>query len=258
MIDSHCHLDFKEFNGRQEQIIKDALTAGVHTLINIGADLDTSRNSVDLANKYECVYAAVGVHPHDARKYNGQTDIELIQLSENKRVVAIGEIGLDFYRDLSPRDQQKRIFRRQLDIAIDRKLPVVIHSRDSFRETVDIIKEYTGRLIGAVFHCFPGTVRDAREVIDLGCNIGIGGVVTYPGSKMAQVAAEIPLESMLLETDCPYLTPIPYRGKTNQPAYLSYIRDEIAEVRGISPQEVDKITDRNSRKFYRLVEVFGG
>lgn len=257
MIDSHCHLDFKDFSGRLEDIIKNALLAGVHTMVNIGADLRTSINSVKLAGEYDCIFATVGVHPHDAKKYNADVEDQLIQLMNNKRVVAVGEIGLDFYRDLSPRDLQKKVFRRQLEIAVDRKLPVVIHSRESFGETVEIVKEYSSRLVGGVFHCFPGTTKDAFEVIDLGLHISVGGVITFPKARMAEVATEVPLDKILLETDSPYLTPEPYRGKTNQPAYVRFVRDKLAQLRGISAKEVEKITDRNCQKMYRLVEVFG-
>ncbi|PKK84121.1 MAG: hydrolase TatD [candidate division Zixibacteria bacterium HGW-Zixibacteria-1] len=257
MIDSHCHLDFKDFSGRLEDIIKNALLAGVHTMVNIGADLRTSINSVKLADEYDCIFATVGVHPHDAKKYNADVEDQLIQLMNNKRVVAVGEIGLDFYRDLSPRDLQKKVFRRQLEIAVDRKLPVVIHSRESFGETVEIVKEYSSRLVGGVFHCFPGTTKDAIEVIDLGLHISVGGVITFPRARMAEVATEVPLDKILLETDSPYLTPEPYRGKTNQPAYVRFVRDKLAQLRGISAKEVEKITDRNCQKMYRLVEVFG-
>jgi TatD DNase family protein len=258
MIDTHCHLDFKEYNKWREEAISNALSTGVHTMINIGADLNSSRNSIALAEKYDCIYATVGVHPHDASSYDDALEGELECLSVNKKVVAVGEIGLDFYRDLSPRGVQRRVFRRQLEMAIEKKLPVVIHSRDSFRETVDIIKEYAGELIGGIFHCFPGTPRDAFEVIDLGFHISVGGVITFPKAKMADVATNVPLEYILLETDSPYLTPAPVRGKTNQPAYIRYIRDKLAALRKISVEEIEKATDRNARKVYRLADVFGG
>lgn len=257
MIDSHCHLDLKEFDGRRDEIIKNALDAGVHTMVNIGADLQTSINSVKLADQHDYIYATVGMHPHDAKKYDKDIEYQLTDLMNNNKVVAVGEIGLDYYRDLSPRDVQKKVFRRQLEIAIERNLPVVIHTRESFRDTIDIIREYSDQLAGGIFHCFPGTTRDALEVIDLGFYISVGGVITFPKAKMAAVAAEAPLDKILLETDCPYLTPVPFRGKTNQPAYVKYVRDKMAELRGISAAEVEKITDRNTQKVYRLVEVFG-
>lgn len=258
MIDSHCHIDFDAYDKNREAVISSAVEAGVHTLVNIGADLETSRNSVALAEKYDFIYAAVGVHPHDAKTYNSEVETELMKMLDHKKVVAVGEIGLDFYRDLSPRDLQKKIFIRQLEIAVERKLPIVIHTRDSFKPTLEIIRDYQDDLVGGVFHCFPGTVDDAFEVIELGFHVGIGGVVTFPKAKMSEVAAKVPLSSILLETDAPYLTPIPFRGKTNQPAYVKYVRDKIAELRGISKEEVEKATDRNSQKMYRLVDIFQG
>jgi TatD DNase family protein len=258
MIDSHCHLDFEPFKGRLDEIIDAALSAGVHTMINIGADLQSSINTVALSEKYDCIYATVGVHPHDAKTYNDDVEKQFRALLENKKVVAVGEIGLDYYRDLSPRPVQKEAFRRQLELAVDIKKPVVIHTREAFADTLAIIEEFAHRLVGGVFHCFPGNLHDALEVIDLGFEISVGGVVTYPKARMAEIATNTPLENILLETDCPYLAPVPFRGKTNQPAYVQYVRDKIAKLRGISPDEVEKISDRNSRRMYRLVDIGEG
>ncbi len=258
MIDSHCHIDFNDYDKNRPDIIKEALSSGVHTIINIGADLQTSRNSVELAQRYDCVYASVGVHPHDAKTYDNNVEKELLKLMGHHKVKAVGEIGLDFYRDLSPRNVQEKVFRRQLEIAIDQKLPIVIHTRDSFEETIKIVREYKSKLSGGVFHCFPGTAEDAHRVIDMGFYISVGGVITYPKAKMAQTAKEVPIEKILLETDSPYLTPVPYRGKTNQPAYVRYVRNKLAELKEMSVTEVEKITDRNSQKMYGLVDIFEG
>jgi TatD DNase family protein len=258
MIDSHCHLDIREFNKNRDEIIQNALSSGVHTIINVGADLQTSINSVDLADKHDCIFATVGVHPHDARTYNDDVEKELCHLMENKKVKAIGEIGLDFYRDLSPRNIQKDIFRRQLRLAVLKKLPVVIHTREAFDETIEIVREYSSKLNGGVFHCFPGSAANAFEVIDLGFFISVGGVITYPKARMAKMATEIPLEHILIETDSPYLTPVPFRGKKNQPAYVRFVRDKLAELKDISVEEVETITDRNCQKLFRLVDIFEG
>ncbi|MFH2037754.1 MAG: TatD family hydrolase [Candidatus Zixiibacteriota bacterium] len=258
MIDSHCHIDFKDFKGKTNEIVRAAQAAGVHTLVNIGADLHTSKNSVALADKYDSVYATIGIHPHDAKTYNQDVENELLKLAENKKVKAIGEIGLDYYRDLSPRKLQQQVFRRQIEIAIDLKLPIVIHTRESFADTLSIVKEFDGKIRGGVFHCFPGNIDEAYQVIDLGFYISVGGVITFPKAGMANVAAEAPLSSILLETDSPYLTPVPFRGKTNQPAYVKYVCEKLAELRGMSFAEVEKITDRNSQKMYRLVDIIGG
>jgi len=258
MIDSHCHLDFREFDGRRDEAVKNALSAGVHTIINIGTDLQTSLKSAALSMKYDCIHATAGVHPHDAKTYNKTVEDEIAKLTDNEKVVAIGEIGLDYYRDLSPRKKQQDVFRRQLAIAVEKKMPVVIHTRESFDDTLAIVRDYASRLPGGIFHCFPGTTDDAYKVIDLGFHISVGGIITFPKAKMARVAAEVPLEYILLETDSPYLAPVPYRGKMNQPAYVKFVGEKLAELRGISFGEVERLTDRNSRKVYRLVEVFGG
>ncbi len=259
MIDSHCHLDFKEFNKNRDEVIRNAISAGVHTMINIGADLPTSIKSVKLAEKYDCIFAAVGVHPHDVKTYNDDVENELLRLMENKKVKAIGEIGLDFFRDLSPRQMQKEVFRRQLELAVAKKLPVVIHAREAYKETTEIVREYAKNIVAGVFHCFQGDAKKAFGIIDFGFSISVGGKITYPKDEMAAMATEIPLDYLLLETDSPYLTPVPFRGKSsNQPAYVRYVRDKLAELKNISIDEVEKITDRNTQKLFRLVDIFEG
>ena len=257
MIDSHCHLDFKQFDGRRDQVIADANAAGVHTIINIGVDLETSRRSVELAEEYDCVFATVGVHPHDARTMTDAALAELRGMARHERVKAIGEIGLDFYRTLSPRDTQQAVFRRQLELAVEMKMPVVIHTRQAMRETIEIIRDYASRLPGGVFHCFPGDDRDAFEVIEMGFAVAVGGTITFPNSRMARMATAAPLDKILLETDAPFLAPEPYRGKTNQPAYIPYVCRQLAKLKQIPTSEVEKITDRNCQKLFRLVDVLG-
>jgi len=238
MIDSHCHLDFDQFDGLRDQMLAKAREAGVHTIINIGVDIPSSKKSLELAQTNDMVFATVGIHPHDANLVDDASLAELEQMSRLKKVVAIGEIGLDFYRDLSPRKTQIEAFRRQLELAIKSKLPVVIHTRESFRQTVDIVKDIARDLKGGVFHCFPGTVEEAYEVIEFGFHISVGGIITFKKAKMADVAAEVPLDKIMIETDAPYLAPVPHRGKMNR--------------------EVEKVTDRTCRKLFGLVEVFGG
>ncbi len=257
MIDSHCHLDFKQFKGRLDEVISAAKAAGVHTIVNIGVDPAASRRSVELAEEYDMVYAAVGVHPHDARKLDDTVLIELRELAAHEKVVAIGEIGLDFYRDMSPRHVQREAFRRQLELAIELKLPVVIHTREAFAETLEIVTDYSRDLVGGVFHCFPGTAGDAERVLALGFVISVGGVITYDKSRMARMAAQVPLDGIVIETDAPYLAPVPFRGKTNQPAYVRYTCRKLAELHGVSETEAETVTDRTCRKLFRLVETFG-
>jgi TatD DNase family protein len=200
MIDSHCHLDFDQFDGLRDQMLANAREAGVHTVINIGVDIPSSQKSFELAQTNDMVFATVGIHPHDAKVVDDASLAELGQWSRQKKVVAIGEIGLDFYRDLSPRQTQIAAFRRQLELAIESKLPVVIHTRESFRQTVDIVTDYARNLKGGVFHCFQGTIDEAHEVIELGFHISVGGIITFKKATMADVAAEVPLEKLTLPT----------------------------------------------------------
>ncbi len=259
MIDSHCHLDDRKFGGEVPRLVADANAAGVSIIVTIGTDLPTSEKAIEFAHQFDCVYATVGTHPHDARTFDQQVQASYRELAtSDKKVRAIGEIGLDYYRDLSPRPVQKKVFEAQLKLAVEVKLPVVIHTRESFEDTLEITKEFSRDLKGGVFHCFPGDVDDALRVIELGFVISVGGVITYPNSGMARMAAQVPLEKILLETDAPYLTPVPHRGKTNAPAYIAHVRDKLAELRGLSPFEIESITDRNSRKLFGLSDVIEG
>ncbi len=204
------------------------------------------------------VYATVGIHPHDATECDQAALDRLRFLAKQTKVVAIGEIGLDYYRDMSPRPVQKQAFAQQLDLAVELNMPVVIHTREAFDDTLEIIRPYAKKLPGGVFHCFPGTAEDAAKVFDIGFIISVGGVITFPKSSMAQMVTQVPLDRVILETDSPYLTPVPHRGKTNTPAYVSYVAEMLASLRGISRSEVIKVTDRTCRKLYRLEETFGG
>ncbi len=258
MIDTHCHLDFDVYNDRRDEIVAEANAAGVHTIINIGVDPDSSVRSVELAHTYDSIYAAVGVHPHDAKTLNDEVEHQIRELAHRPKVVAIGEIGLDYYRNLSPRSVQRRAFCRQMEMAVELGLPIVIHTRESFQETVDIVREYAADLTGGVFHCFPGNVDDAFEVIDLGFAVSFGGVITFKNAKMAHVATRVPLDKIILETDAPFLSPEPYRGKENHPAYVMYVYRKLAELRGISVKETEQVVDRTAQKLFRLVDTYGG
>jgi TatD DNase family protein len=257
MFDSHCHLDSKVYAGHHDAIVREATLAGVHTIVNIGADLPSSHASIALAERFPCIFAAVGIHPHDATTCSDEALAELGRLASHVKVVAIGEIGLDYYRDLSPRPIQKRAFEAQLDLAVKTNKPVVIHTREAFEDTLAIVRQYASRLRGGVFHCFPGSLSDARRVFDLGFVISVGGVITYKNAGMATVAAEAPLDKIMLETDAPYLTPMPFRGQTNFPAHVKLVCEKLAQLRGMNVAEVEKITDRTSGKLYGLVETFG-
>ncbi len=258
MIDSHCHLDFDKFDGQREEALAAAREAGVHTVVNIGVDRASSERSVALAEEHDMVFATVGVHPHDATTLDSSLLDQMRAWAKLRKVVAIGEIGLDYYRDLSPRRVQQEAFRKQLELAIETKLPIVIHTRESFADTVDIVRDYAPRLHGGVFHCFPGDIDDARTVIDLGFVISVGGVITFPKASMADVAAAVPLDKVILETDAPYLTPVPHRGKQNFPAYVRFVYEKVAELKKLPVSEVEKTVDRTVQKLFGLVETFGG
>lgn len=258
MIDSHCHLNYIDNAGSIADLVSEANDQGVHTIINIGADLQSSRTSVNLSNEFSSVFATVGVHPHDAKTLTAEALTSIKDLAKHNKVVAIGEIGLDYYRNLSPKDIQKKAFRQQLELAVESNLPIVIHTRDSFDDTLEIVKEYASSLKGGVFHCFPGDARQAAEVIKLGFVISVGGIITFKNATMAEMAAEVPLEYILLETDAPYLTPVPYRGKTNRPAYVRYVYEHMAKLKQVSLAEVEQTVDRTVQKLFGLVETFGG
>ncbi|MEZ5360291.1 MAG: TatD family hydrolase [Candidatus Zixiibacteriota bacterium] len=256
MIDTHCHIDFKDFDHDREEVIVNATEFGVDRLINIGADIPSSRRAFKLANEYENIYCTVGVHPHDAKTLTDDFLSEMRTMTDNKKVVGIGEIGLDYYRDLSPRDIQKKAFIKQLDLAAELDYPIVIHVREAMDDALNIVSDYIGRLRG-VFHCFPGTVQQAEQVIMMGFHVSVNGVMTYKNSKMANIGRDVPLEWILVETDCPYLTPAPHRGKRNCPAYVRFVCEKLAQLRDMDVAEVDKITTRNAEKLFRLVETFG-
>jgi len=227
-------------------------------VVNIGADLPSSETSVKLAAEHAMVYATVGVHPHDATTLDDRTLARLKELAAHKKVVAIGEIGLDYYRDLSPRVVQKKAFRKQLEMASELKMPVVIHTREAFQDTLDIVRDFSSSIPGGVFHCFPGKTEDALRVIELGFVISVGGVITYKNSQMSITATQVPLEFIILETDAPYLTPVPHRGTLNEPAYVKIVYEKLAQLKGVPLPELERTVDRTCRKLYRMVEIFGG
>ena len=251
LIDSHAHLDFSQFKHDRDTVIGRALDAGVSKIINVGTDLASSERSLALARRCPAIYAAVGIHPHDAKTLTPKTLKRLSKLAANDKVVAIGEVGLDFYRDLSPRDQQRVAFRQQIRLAIELGMPVVVHDRDAHAEVLRILREEEAHRVGGVLHCFSGDLRMAREGLEMGFLISFAGPITYGGDKKNLITGEIPMEHILVETDCPFLTPVPHRGKRNEPAFVRYVAEKIAEIRGITFDEVAEATSRNA------VELFG-
>lgn len=253
-IDSHAHLDDKRFDADRDVLIKSLKVNGIDIAVNIGADLETSINSVELSEKYNNIYAVVGIHPHSSDEMNEEVLNKIKKLASNKKVVAIGEIGLDFYYDNSPREMQRDCFKEHLKLAKELNLPVVIHSRDASQETFDIITEAQDGTLRGVMHCFSGSAEMAKEYIDkLGFYISLGGPVTFKNARVVkEVAESVPLDKLLIETDCPYLTPEPYRGKRNEPMYMKYTANEIAKLRGITVEELAEATSRNTRELFNI------
>ena len=253
-IDSHAHLDDDRFDDDREILIESLRANNIDLVFNIGADIKTSKASVELAKKYDHIYAVVGVHPHDAEDAEDNYLDILRELSLEEKVVAIGEIGLDFYYDNSPRDIQRKVFKEQLKLAKELNLPVVIHTRDASQETFDILKEAgkDGSLRG-IMHCYSGSVEMAKEYIKLGFYISIAGPVTFKNSRVVKdVAKEIPPDKLLIETDCPYPSPEPHRGKRNEPKFVKHTAEKIAEIRGISLEELAKATSENTKRIFNI------
>jgi TatD DNase family protein len=232
MIDSHCHLDFPDFDEDRDEVLARAGEAGVTTIINPGTDLESSRRALALTERYDNVYAAVGVHPHDASTLDRQALAELRQLASHPKVVAIGEIGLDYYRDLSPRAQQRAAFQAQLALAADLDRPVIIHQRESADDVMAALRDWaTGGYPGCVLHAFSGDEAMADEAVSLGFFIGVGGPLTFKNARrLPEIVAGLPLSCLLVETDAPYLAPHPYRGKRNEPAYVALVVKRLAEL----------------------------
>lgn len=251
MIDTHTHINCIE-EISVEDIIKNALDNGVEKLI-VPAAYPTDIEVVkELAQKCENVYGLLGVHPSEVKGWNDDLIDKIKEYSKSSKIVGIGEIGLDYYWDKSFNDLQKEVFIKQIKLANELNFPISVHDREAHKDTFDILTEYN-KNSAVVMHCFSGSVEFMKECVKQGWYIAIGGVVTFKKAiKMKEVAKEVPLDKLLLETDAPYLTPVPYRGKTNQPAYVKYVAEEIASIRGISFEEVDEITTQNAKKVFSL------
>ncbi|MBP3568652.1 MAG: TatD family hydrolase [Lachnospiraceae bacterium] len=256
IFDTHTHYDDDQFDEDREALLLSLVEQGVGAIANMGASMRGAKDSVALAKKYPFVYAAVGIHPDHAKDLNEEEFAVLKNLAAEKKVVAIGEIGLDYYWDATGRDEQKYWFKRQLDLAQELKLPVVIHSREAAADTLDIMKEAyaaSGKTLTGVIHCFSYGVELAQEYLKMDFFLGVGGVATFKnGRKLKEVIEAAPLEKIVLETDCPYLAPVPFRGKRNSSEKLSYVVTAIAEIKGISEKEVERVTWENACKLYRL------
>ena len=250
LFDSHAHLNDARFDEDREALIQKLQEEHVDLVLNPGADIETSISSVELANKYDFIYAAVGVHPHDVKDLDDTAIDTLRKLAtENEKVVAIGEIGLDYYYDNSPREVQKEWFKKQIELANELK----IHDRDAHQDTFEIIKNTKSHEIGCVLHCYSGNVELAKEYVKMGCYISIPGTVTFKNNKKTrEVAKEIPLEYLLIETDSPYMAPEPHRGKRNDPSLVAFVADKIAQEKGISYEKVCEATKENAKRLFNI------
>ncbi len=254
-IDSHAHIDGTEFDADREEMLARAQAAGVSVILNVGTGDPHSgafERAVELGRQHSFVYTAIGTHPHDARLYDDEAEEKIKTLSEDEKVLAWGEIGLDFHYDNSPRDVQVEVFKRQLRAARDCELPVVIHTREAETETIDILKsEYEGAKRRGIFHCFSGSGELARRAVQLGFMISFSGIVTFKkADALRQVASEVPLDRLLIETDCPYLTPVPYRGKRNEPGFVVEVARCLAGIHGVDVEEMGRITSQNFRELF--------
>lgn len=251
LVDSHAHIQLDNYLTDRDAVLARARRAGVHAILVIGFNLQTSRDGIALAESHAGLYAAVGMHPHDAKDFEEETLDIFRELASRSKVVALGEMGLDYYRNLSPKSLQIVAFERQLDLAEELDLPVVIHNREAYHDILPILRARNGRIRG-VLHCFSGDVDIMRQTLDLGFSVGIGGPVTYRKSEDLQaVAREVPADHLLVETDCPWLAPQFRRGKRNEPSYARSTAERIAELRGISLDEVAEITTRNFEDLFR-------
>lgn len=252
LIDTHCHIYYKEFQADWDTMLSRAADAGVCGMIVVGADPESSKQAVSLASQYQNIYCTIGIHPHDAADVAEETIQSLQQLvQDTPKCVAIGEIGLDFYRNISPRDAQEQVFRRFLQMAVDLDKPVVIHDRDAHAETLAMIKE--AGVTRGVMHCFSGDLAFAQQCLDQGLYLSVPGTVTYPSNEqLREVVRTMPLERLLLETDCPYLSPVPHRGKRNEPAYTRITAQKVAELRGLTIDDIGRITTMNAGRLFGI------
>lgn len=251
IIDTHAHYNDEAFDEDRDELLKSLPNNNIERVINVGADMKTTEESVRLAGKFPYIYAAVGVHPDSADEINEESLARLEELCKEEKVVAIGEIGLDYYWDNVDREIQKDAFRKQIALAKKVKLPIIIHSREAAKDTIDILFEEKADEVGGVMHCYSYTKESAEIINKLGFYFGIGGVLTFKNGKKLREALEVmPLDRILLETDCPYLAPVPFRGKRNSSLLLPYVVETLAECKGLSVEEIERITKENAERLF--------
>ncbi len=251
LFDTHCHLMDEQFDGDLVEVVQRANDAGVNRIVIPGIDVETSRKAIAIAERFDGIYAAVGVHPEAAKDVPNVAFDEIRKLAKHPKVVAVGEIGLDYYWDAAPRDEQQRVMALQIEIAKECGLPVIIHNREATQDVVELLRSTNASDVGGVMHCFMGTYEIACKCIDMGFFISIGGPVTFKNAKSVHaVAPMIPNDSLLIETDSPYLAPHPYRGKRNEPSYVSLVAARMAELKETSVEQIAELTTRNANKLF--------
>ena len=256
IFDTHAHYDDKQFDQDREELLASMKDNGIGTIVDVGSNMETSAWIVEAVKRYPMMYGAVGVHPSDTADLT-ETDMDTLKnYATMDRILAIGEIGLDYYWDEPERSIQKKWFEAQIELAREVKLPIIIHSRDAAKDTYDIMKALHAQEIGGVVHCFSYSKEMARQFLDMGFYIGIGGVVTFKNAKtLKEVAAYAPLDRIVLETDCPYLSPEPNRGKRNSSLNLNYVAEALSQIKGVDKEELIAVTEENARRLYRMKEV---
>lgn len=254
LFDSHAHYDDEKFTADKYEVIERAYHSGVTYILNASSNISSSAESISLSEKFHFVYASVGIHPHNVNEiYNNNTIDTLADLAASNKVVAIGEIGLDYYYDFAPRELQQFWFERQIDLALNMSLPIIVHNRDAHEDVFKIVKNGNAKRVGGVFHCYSGSVEMAKELLKQNFYISIGGPVTFKNARKAvEVARFIPNDRLLIETDCPYLTPEPYRGKRNDSSYVRLVAEKIAEIKNISFEEVADFTTENAKRLFQI------
>lgn len=253
LFDSHAHYDDERFNEDRFEVIENAHKSGVAYILNAACHIASAKECIYLADKYEFIYAAVGIHPHEVEDLTEESMNTLFEIATNRKVVAIGEIGLDYYYDTAPRETQRYWFKRQIQVARELKLPVIVHDRDAHKDCMDIVKSEGAKEVGGVFHCYSGSVEMARELLENNFYVSVGGSLTFKNAKkLLEVVKELPLERLLIETDCPYLTPEPHRGKRNDSSYVKFVAQKVAEIKNMSIEEVENITMENAKRLFGI------
>ncbi|MGE5330049.1 MAG: TatD family hydrolase [Deltaproteobacteria bacterium] len=253
LFDSHAHYDDKRFAEDYDEVILNAFNSGVKYILNAGSDIATSKKSIELAEKYDFIYAAAGVHPHEVEKLGSSDYEELKKLCGHHKVVAVGEIGLDYFYDYSPREIQKQWFTKQVELSKELNMPIIIHNRDSHEDMMNIVRKYAPYLNSGVFHCFAGSWEMAKELLELGFYISFGGSITFKNAKKSvEILEKMPENRILIETDCPYLTPEPFRGQRNHSGYVRLVAEKISQIRGVPIEEIAKTTTENTKRLFGI------